>query len=217
VKIHFALIEAASLQGSQTSNPFGFYRSWEVEKNFGASAAEEIRACHLVDEVTSLKRLFIEFMRKQQNTEQQSENQGNDGSGNQGCSSGIQGPPPPSSRKIKGKQPLRGRGRGAKNLRPRPAQRQSFAEIIDDDEEVEEDGSENSYRSAHSNSEMLAEQARQAGLTVTETVYVKRIQLELNSDPLDQFQSDCTADECPVGKNLLIIQILGPLRFAQCR
>jgi hypothetical protein len=186
-KIHFALIEASSLQGTQTSNPFGFYRRWEVEKNFGTSSVAEILNSHLADEVSQLKRFFIDYVQKQEqktNAEQQTS------SGN------LKGEAPPTLSR-KGKQPLRGRGR-AKNLRPRPP-RQS---LMEDDDEEGEDGSEKSFksfRSAHSTNEQPM--TDQPSLTLKETVYVKSIELELNNDPLDQFKSECTADECTVGKN----------------
>jgi hypothetical protein len=208
-------VETKALKGSYNSNPFGFYRKWVVTKNFGESLSAEIRNCYLVDEMSQMKQamnqmmvqnnLLYQILQKQQTLAAASAPTA--AAGPEQGSAAENDPEQGSSTGVRGKQLLRGRGRAKnRNLRPNPPQRQSLQEPEDDV------NSERSFASAVSALELpnasmnpqqqllRANQNQQQQLqTTTEIVFLKSLQVDINTEPLDQFKSDNSADECVAG------------------
>lgn len=199
LKVIFAFVTTKAKLGDYKLNPFGFYRSWKVTKGLDRNVSSEIENCYLREEVTLLRaemrrnwQVLMDKLTQTQSasTEQNSSEQTSSGPVTEQSSSS-------STRTVVGNTVKNkqlpnsvclAKGR---SLRPRqnPKQRPNLTEVESEDEQ--EVSGDESFSTANS----VVQADNTVGLETEQIVYIKNLQLELNSSPLDQFGINSTQDE----------------------
>ena len=161
-RIVVCFVETSHKNGTATSNPFAFYRSWKIETNSQVELFRDTECENklekLVDEKFSrLERQFSSFLAVLQQS------------------------------KVKGK----GRGKKSKPPEPQPSTSQEAAARLEGF--VDGCTPPQNPSSSYADSDLFTEDLPQKTF---KTIYIKKLDCQLNSNSLDQVEDRPNEDEC---------------------